>query len=223
MEKLELEVQRRWKTGKGQARRLRAGGHYPAICYRKGIEPIPLSLERKKLETILKDSGGQNVLIQLKILDPKGAELQEAVILKEVQRDHLSRVCHVDFLAVRMDEAILVESPVKLVGEPTEALREGGLVQQLKTTLEVECLPGDIPEFLEADISGLNIGDSLHVEDVKVAEGIRILTDPKETLVVISAPAAEEEEVVEEEEEGEEGAAEDAEATPEEEKEKPSS
>jgi len=223
MEKQELQVQRRRKTGKGAARRLRASGCYPAICYRKGIDPIPLTLEKKKLETILQKTGGQNVLIQLKILDEQdGSEKQEAVILKDMQKNHLSQICHVDFLAVRMDEAIMVETPVKLVGEPTEALREGGLVQQVKRTLEVECLPGDIPEFFEVDISGLNIGESLHVEQIDVSEGIRILTDPKEPLVLISAPAAEEEEEVPEEEEELE-AAEGTEGKEEEDKETPSS
>jgi large subunit ribosomal protein L25 len=216
MEKQELQVHRRWKTGKGPARRLRAGGYYPAICYRKGIEPIPLILEKKKLETILQKTGGQNVLIQLQILDDQdGSEKQEAVILKELQKDHMSRICHVDFLAVRMDEAILVETPVKLIGEPIEALREGGVVQQLRRTLEVECLPGDIPESFEVDISDLKIGESFHVEQIDVSEGIRILTDPKEPLVLVSAPTAEEEEAPEEEEELE--AAEEAEGKSEEE------
>lgn len=204
MEKQELQVQRRWKTGKGAARRLRAGGYYPAICYRKGIDPIPLTLERKKLETLLQKTGGQNVLILLKILDGQdGSERQESVILKDLQKDHMARICHVDFLAVRMDEAILVETPVRFVGEPTEALRDGGVVQQLRRSLEVECLPGDIPESFEVDISGLKIGDSFHVEQIEVAEGIRILTDPKEPLVLISAPAAEEEAAAVEGEEAE--------------------
>jgi len=206
MEKQELQVQRRWKTGKGAARRLRAGGYYPAICYRKGMEPIPLSLEKKQLETLLHVTGGQNVLIHLQIVDGRdGSEAQEAVILKDVQKDHLSHVCHVDFLAVRMDETILVEIPVKLIGEPTEALREGCVVQQLRRTLEVECLPGDIPESFDVDISALKMGESLHVEQIRVPDGIRVLTDPKEPVVLVSAPAVEKEQAPAEAEEGEAG------------------
>ena len=212
MEKQELEVQKRGNTGKGVARKLRARGIIPAVCYRKGIQPIPLSLEKKRMVKLLQDAEGQgqNILIQLKITDEKGPEEQEAVILKEIQKNHLSEVLHVDFLAVKMDEAIVVEVPLKLVGEPTEALREGGLVQQLKRVLEVECLPGEIPEHMEADISQLAIGDSLHVEDVQVAEGIRVLTDAKEPVVVVSAPVAEveEEKAVEDEEAAAEEAAE---------------
>ncbi len=204
MEKQELEVQRRWKTGKGVARKLRSEGFIPAVCYRKGIESISLRLSRKELEKLLKSAAGKNILIQLKIKDEEGAEDLEAVILKDVQRNHLSEPLHCDFLAVRMDEAIQVEVPVRLVGEPTEVLREGGLIQQLKRNIDVECLPAEIPEQVELDISSASIGDSLHVEDISVPEGIRIITDLKETAVVISAPKEEEvEEEVEAEVEGE--------------------
>jgi large subunit ribosomal protein L25 len=88
---------------------------------------------------------------------------------------------------------------VRLVGEPTEALREGAMVQQLRRVVELECLPGEIPESVDADIADLNMGDSVHVEELKVPEGARILTDAKEPVVVISAPVEEEEEVPEEE------------------------
>ncbi len=205
MEVQELEVQRRWKTGKGVARKLRAQGAIPAICYRKGIEPIPLSMERRVLEKVLKTAAGQNVLIQLKIQDGSASPGQEMVILKEAQRDHLDRIVHADFMGILMDEAITVEVNLRLVGEPTEALREGGMIQQLRRSVEVECLPADIPEHIEVDVSKLQMGESIHVRDIQVAEGVEILTDPAETVVVISAP--EEEAVTEVEgEEAEEGA-----------------
>ncbi len=216
MEKQELEVQKRWKAGKGVARKLRATGLIPAICYRKGLEPISLSMEKRRVERLLQGVEGQSVLVQLKILDEQGAESQESVILKEIQKDHFSEIIHVDFLAVKMDEVITVEVPLKLIGEPKEALREGGMIQQLRRVLEVECLPGEIPEHMDVDISDLNMGDTLHVENVIVAEGIRVLTDEKEAVVVISAPVAEEvEEVKEEEEEGAEEAGEKPAETPE--------
>ena len=217
MEKQELEALRRLQTGKGFARKLRVKGFIPAICYQKGLEPIPLSLEKKKLEKLLKTVTGQNILIQLKIKDDQGSEHQEAVILKDIQRNHFSEVFHADFLAVRMDEVIVVEVPIRLKGEPVEALRDGGLVQQLKRSLEVECLPANMPEFIEVDISSLVIGDSIHVEQVQIAEGVRILSDPSETLVVISMPEEEvEEEKPEEEEEGEGEVTEETEKTEEE-------
>ncbi len=209
MEQQELEVTRRWKTGKGAARKLRAAGNVPAVCYRKGLDPIPLSLEKRSLERILQVAAGQNILIQLKIKDEaRSEEEQETVIVKEIQKDPLNRVLHADFMGVLMDQLITVEVAVRLVGEPTEALREGGMVQQLRRVVELECLPGDIPEHIDADIGELSMGESIHVEDLKIGEGMRVLTDPKEPVVVISAPVEEEEEKPEEVEAGEEEGAE---------------
>ncbi len=206
MEQQELEVKRRLETGKGVARKLRSGGHVPAVCYRKGLDPILLSLEKRELERILQASAGQNVLIQLKIKGDKAAEDQQTVIVKEVQKDHLNRMLHADFMGVLMDQLITVEVAVRLVGEPTEALREGGMVQQLRRVVELECLPGDIPEYVDAEIGELKMGESVHVEQLKVPEGSRILTDAKEPVVVISAPVEEVEEVPEEAEPGAEEA-----------------
>ena len=204
MQKQDLEVTRRSETGKGTARKLRAKGFVPAVCYRKDLDPILLSLEQRALERILQAAAGQNILIQLKIKGEEAAENQETVIIKEVQKDPLNRMLHADFMGVLMDQLITVEVAVRLVGEPTEALREGAMVQQLRREVELECLPGDIPEYVDAEIAHLNIGESVHVEELKVPEGSRILTDAKEAVVVISAPVEEEEEVPEEVEPGEE-------------------
>jgi large subunit ribosomal protein L25 len=204
MRQQELEVKRRSETGKGIARKLRAKGYIPAVCYRKGLDPVLLSLEQRELERILQTAGGQNILIQLKIEGEAPSENQETVIVKEVQKDPLNRMLHADFMGVLMDQVITVEVAVRLVGEPTEALREGAMVQQLRRVVELECLPGDIPEYIDAEIADLTMGESVHVEELKVPEGSRILTDAKEPVVVISAPVEEEEEKPEEEELGEE-------------------
>jgi len=204
MRNQELEVRRRSETGKGTARKLRAKGYIPAVCYRKGLDPVLLSLEKRELERILQAAGGQNILIQLKIKGEAASENQETVIVKEVQKDPLNRMLHADFMGVLMDQVITVEVAVRLVGEPTEALREGGMVQQLRRVVELECLPGDIPEYIDAEIADLKMGETIHVEELKVPEGSRILTDAKEPVVVISAPVEEEEEKPEEEEPGEE-------------------
>lgn len=200
MQQQELEVRRRSETGKGTARKLRARGHIPAVCYRKGLDPILLSLEKRGLERILQTGAGQNVLIQLNIQEEGAPALQETVIVKEIQKDPMNRVLHADFMGVLMDQVITVEVALRLVGEPTEALREGGMIQQLRRTIELECLPGDIPEFVDAPIAHLKMGESIHVEQLKVPEGSRILTDGKEPVVVISAPV---EEVIEKPEEAE--------------------
>lgn len=200
----ELEAQARPATGKGAARKLRARGRIPAVCYRKGKEAFPLSVDEKKLERVLHTAAGQNVLIQLDIRG--GSTNRKTVILKDLQRHPLGGVLHVDFLEVLLDEAIVVEVPLRLVGEPVEALRAGGLVQQLRRSLEVRCLPTRIPEHLTVDVSSLKLGDSLHVEDVRVEAEIQILTDPKEPIVVISAPEQEKAEAPEAAAEGAEEA-----------------
>lgn len=174
------------------------------MCYRKGKEAFPLSVDEKKLEKVLHTAAGQNVLIQLDIRG--GSTNRKTVILKDLQRHPLGGVLHVDFLEVLLDEAIVVEVPLRLVGEPVEALRAGGLVQQLRRSLEVRCLPTRIPEHLTVDVSSLKLGDSLHVEDVRVEAEIQILTDPKEPIVVISAPEQEKAEVPEAAAEGAEEA-----------------
>ena len=176
MQQQDLEVRRRSETGKGTARKLRAKGFVPAVCYRKGLDPILLSLEKRELEKILQAAGGQNILIQLKIKGEAASEGQETVIVKEVQKDPLNRMLHADFMGVLMDQLITVEVAVRLVGEPTEALREGAMVQQLRRVVELECLPGDIPESVDAEIAHLNMGESVHVGELKVPEGSRILT-----------------------------------------------
>ena len=195
METRELEVQERVKIGKGVARKLRSRGIIPAICYRKGTAPVPLSVDPKRLEKLLHTTAGQNVLIQLQILgtDPR----KKTVILKDIQRHPLSGLVHVDFMEVLLDEAIAVEVPLRLTGEPLEALRLGGLVQQLRRSIEVQCLPTRIPDHITVDVSALNLGDSIHVEEIRLDDDIRILTDLKEPVVVISAPEAEKVEVAE--------------------------
>lgn len=200
----ELEAQARPATGKGVARKLRARGRIPAVCYRKGKEAFPLSVDEKKLEKVLHTAAGQNVLIQLDIQGPEAT--QKTVILKDIHRHPLGVVLHVDFLEVLLDEAIVVEVPLRLVGEPVEALRAGGLVQQLRRSLEVKCLPTRIPEHLTVDVSSLKLGDSLHVEDLRFEGEIQILTDPKEPVVVVSAPEQEKAEAVEAAAEGAEEA-----------------
>lgn len=205
MQKQDLEVRRRSETGKGTARKLRAKGFLPAVCYRKGLDPILLSLEKRELERILKAAAGQNVLIQFKIKGEADSADQETVIIKEVQKDPFNRMLHADFMGVLMDQLITVEVAVRLIGEPTEALREGAMVQQLRRVVELECLPGDIPEYVDAEIAHLKMGESVHVGALKVPEGSRILTDEKEAVVVISAPVEEVKEAVEPGEEGVEG------------------
>jgi large subunit ribosomal protein L25 len=178
---------------------LRSQGDIPAICYRKGLESIALSLNGARFQKVIKKGGGRNVLIRLKIKD-NDHHKQKTVMLKELQRGPLSNVLHVDFLEVLMDQKIVVAVPVRLVGEATEVLRAGANIQQVRREVEIECLPAKIPDHIEVDISSLKIGDSFQVENITADPDIRILTDPKEPIITIISQEEEIEEKAAEEE-----------------------
>lgn len=192
-------------AGKGPARRLRADGRVPATVYGHGMAPLSVAIDARELFHILHTDAGSNVLIDLHV-----GKDRHLTLPREIQRDHIrGRFIHVDFLAVRRDEVIHVEVPVHLVGE-SHGVKEGGVIEHHAWEVRVECLPGDVPESIEADISGLGIGDSLRVSDLKVPHGATITTSPDEVVVSVVSPpvlVVEEEEVAEEEvAEGAEGA-----------------
>lgn len=179
-----LKAERRDGTGKGAARKLRAAGRVPAVLYGHGAEPALLSIASQDLLHVFHQAGG-SVLIDLKI-DGKS----HLAIPKEVQRDHLhGRYVHVDFLAVRRDELIKVEVEVRATGD-APGVKAGGVVEFHTRDLEVEATPTNVPEFLEIDVSELEIGQSLKVSDVVAPEGVTILADPDETVLSVITPAA---------------------------------
>jgi len=200
METYELVAQVRSRTGKGVARKLRARGDIPAVCYRKGIDSIPLSVNRTSIGRLIEKAARRNVLITLTIKNGDHEE-RKTVMLKEMQRGPLAELLHVDFLEVLMDQKIAVQVPVRLVGEAPEVARAGATIQLVRREIELECLPSRIPDYIDIDVSALGIGDSVQVEDITVGEGIRILTDPKEAVVTILAAEKEIEEKPPEEEE----------------------
>lgn len=192
MEKVRLAVQPREKTGKGVARKLRQKGLVPAVLYGKGKEPQALVVDPQEVRNYL----AGNTIFDLEI---EGLG-KETALIKEVQRDAISGdIKHIDFLHITLDEKVTVTVPVTLVGDAPGA-REGGVVQQLLWEMEVQCLPLEIPESIEVDISNLSVGESLSVSDVKAAEGIEILTSPEEVIVTVALPTATVEETDAEEE-----------------------
>jgi len=192
MEKVRLAVQPREKTGKGVARKLRQKGLVPAELYGKGKEPQAVVVDPQEVRNYL----AGNTIFDLEI---EGLG-KETALIKEVQRDAISGdIKHIDFLHITLDEKVTVTVPVTLVGDAPGA-REGGVVQQLLWEMEVQCLPLEIPESIEVDISNLSVGESLSVSDVKAAEGIEILTSPEEVIVTVALPTATVEETDAEEE-----------------------
>lgn len=195
MEATELKACIRKESGKGPARRIRKEGLIPAVFYGRGEEAIPLSVNAAGLRKIIKEKG-DNVFIKLLI---EGQERQEKLsLIKELQIEPVSRrFRHADFYEIRMDHKLTIDVPLHFTGAPVGVVN-GGELQQLKRDLKISCLPSALPDFIEVDVSGLDIGDSLKVQDIKTPEGIAVL-DPGDVGVVmvavvkVAVPKAEEE------------------------------
>ena len=189
MEKPVLNAEFREKKGKEAGKKLRGSGKIPAIFYGPRSETIPLVVDPRELSKALHTEAGENVLIDLNIR--KGQDsLQKVVMLKELQVHPLQRkTLHADFYEVSMDVMVNVEIPVHLLGKP-EGVKMGGILEQVQRTIQIQCLPGDIPKSIDVDVSNLMIGDSIHVKDLTV-ETFKILSDANLTLATVVTPAAE--------------------------------
>jgi large subunit ribosomal protein L25 len=196
MERPVLTAEVREEIGKGGARKLRAKGLLPAIFYGPRSQSIPLVINAKELAKTLQTEAGENVLIDLDIRKGDGLE-RKVVMVKDVQVDPLQRkLLHTDFYEVAMDEMVTVDVPIHLVGKP-EGTKMGGILEQIRRVIQIECLPGDIPKRIEVDVSPLKIGDSIHVQEIQMEKG-KILSDPNLTIATVLPPVVEEKKVVEE-------------------------
>jgi large subunit ribosomal protein L25 len=199
-----LAAQSRTETGKGVARSLRRQALTPAVFYGPEVDPVPLILQSRDLEKLITTGAGENILIDLNIEDGKSTQSHRAMI-REIQVDPVKQnILHVDLYAISMDKKISVEVPITLTGTAFGVSDEGGILQQTTRTLEVSCLPDRIPEAFELEVTALAIGDSLHVSDLEIPEGIDVLVEEQLTIASVVPPTAVEEiepEVLEEEEE----------------------
>ncbi len=209
MEIFELKASGRQDTGKGPARAFRRQGLIPAVLYGPEMESILLTVSLLDLDTIYEESGSEHVILNL-IINNGGTQNKTAMI-RELQTNPLTgEYLHVDFYEISLEQEVVVKVPVEVTGK-SKGVERGGLMQLVRRQLEVSCLPVDMPANIELDVSELDIGDSLHVEDIEVGDKIRLLYDTNFTVVTVVAPVVEEEEVPEEEEELEEGEGEEGE------------
>ncbi len=203
MKAVKLEAKLREGTGKGYAHKLRRMGLVPAVVYGVKETSLSLELDAKAIHRFLSTQEGENVIIDLEVAGAKPS-LKKAVV-KEVQLDPVSgRILHVDFLHISMTEKIKFQVPVHVSGISTGVKNQEGILQHILREVEVSCLPADIPEAIDLDITELGIGDSIHVRDLTLGE-VEILTEPQRTVVTVIPPTVhkEEEPVVEAEEEPE--------------------
>jgi large subunit ribosomal protein L25 len=203
-----LGVELREGRGKGVARKLRATGRIPGVCYRRNAEPLAVSLDPSELDRVLrKASSGINTLLDLKVAGGGDFDGRQ-VLIKELQRDPISGAyLHADLYAVDLKQTIHVSVPIQIKGSAVGVTQSAGILDHATRELDVECLPNAIPEEFAVDVSELEIGDSIHVRDLAVPEGVAILNDPDVPIVSVVAPVVIEEEAPAEEEEGVEGEA----------------
>jgi len=197
-----LGVELREGRGKGVSRKLRAAGRIPGICYRRNAESIAVSLDPNELDRLLrKASSGINTLIDLTVAGGGDFDGRQ-VLIKELQRNPISGAyLHADLYAVDLKQTIHISIPVQLKGSAIGVTLGGGILDHATRELDVECLPDAIPEEFAVDVSELEIGQSIHVRDIEVLEGVEILNDRDVSIVSVVAPAVVEEEAPAEEEE----------------------
>jgi large subunit ribosomal protein L25 len=205
LEIVTLKATPRDAVGNGPSRVLRREGKIPAILYGPNIEPAKLSIDRLDLEPILKSGAVAQQLLKLEI---KGADGGRNVMVKEMQRHPVSHdPLHLDFYEVSMDQKIKVMVPVVTTGK-SAGVEMGGMLQIIRREMEVLCLPDQIPEKITIDITGLNVGDSVHVGDIQLPDGVEVPADVNFTVLTILSTKAEAAEAEEAEEaEGTEEAA----------------
>jgi large subunit ribosomal protein L25 len=187
MAEVRLQASKRGDAGKGSARRTRAAGRVPGVVYGRGMDPVSISVDRREFVTALLSDSGMNTLLDLEIDGDTTLALT-----KELQRDPVrGTLLHADFVKVDRTVEVEVEVPVHIVGEAPGA-KEGGVLEHPLFTVHVRSLPGDVPEAIDADVSGLNIGDSLRVEDLAEGRSFTILDDPDTVVASVVQPISEE-------------------------------
>jgi large subunit ribosomal protein L25 len=190
MNRQELTITRRTATGKQVAKRLRREGRVPAVLY-GGAAPEAITIDPKAVLRMIHGHEGTTQLLTLSFDD--GADGTRMAIIRAMQFDPVTeRLLHVDLQEVSADRAITVRVAVHTVGDAVGVRETKGILSLVLHELEVSCLPGAIPDRIDADVSALAIGDVLTVADLRVPEGVRILNDPGQAVATVAAPMAEE-------------------------------
>lgn len=190
MESVKLSAASRAEAGSNQVNRLRQQGWLPCVVYDAKGRAQSLKINRHQFELLIRHHGSQNLILDLD-MDQSHAR---KVLLKEIQRDRI-RDCalHADFQEISMTRKLHVPVAVTLVGEPTGVTQQGGVLEHLLRTVEVECLPTDIVKAFSLDVSALNIGDSLFVRDLAIDPKFTLLTSGDIAVVTVQLPHIEEE------------------------------
>jgi large subunit ribosomal protein L25 len=179
-----LNAARRTDTGKGAARSLRRDGRIPGVVYGHGEDTLSISLDAHDFGKLISGISVENTILELKI---DGAADSRALIREVQWHPYKPVILHVDLYQVHAGEKVHLEIPIRVEGNPLGVRDQGGVLQQVRHELSIECLPKDIPERITLDVSELEIGDSIHVRDIEVP-GATILAEGDLTLVTVVPP-----------------------------------
>ena len=196
MKETKLTAKPRVGKGSADAGRLRRTGWFPAVVYGEGRPGVDIQLNEHDFVMMLRSHRSENMIVDLAV---EGREKPFKVMLKAMQHHPITgRVIHLDFYEISMTRKIEIELPVKLIGLATGVVTEGGILEHVLRALTVQCLPGDLIEQIELDVSALSVGKTLRVRDVQIdAAKYKVLDDPDQVVVAVAAPRTEEEEKAE--------------------------
>lgn len=192
MEEIVLEAQKRQEAGTRKVNRLRKRALIPAVVYGEGKQPLSIQLVARDFLNLIAVHRGESFVLKLKVRD-NGKYQERSVLIKQIQHHPVrDDVIHVDFNEISLTKTIRVKVPLVAVGEAVGVKLDGGVLDHILWELEIECLPAQIPESIEVNVSGLKIGDSLHVKDLAVPEGVKFLNDPEAAVLAVAMPRKEE-------------------------------
>jgi len=200
-----IKAQARSTGSKNVNRRLRVSGKIPGIIYGSGKQPVVISIDPDDVKAILRSDAGRNTIVTINV---DGSEHNNSM-LKDYQLDPVEgSLLHADFMKIAMDRLLELSVSIDLIGEPEGVKIGGGIMDFVTRSVEVECLPSDIPESIKVDVSALDINDYIRVKNLQTDANVKIISEPEIVIVTVVPPAKEEEEVPVEEEvaEGAEGA-----------------
>ena len=181
MSEMNLQVEKRERTGKGGSRQARMSGLIPAVVYGGGKDSVPIQIDRKTFVDMMKKSGSENPIFLLKLSDT-GQERH--AMIRGLQRNPVSRqVIHIDFQRIEMTDRVRITVPIELVGTAFGVKNEGALIDFVVREVHVECLPGDIPKHLELDITDLHVGQHAEVKALKIPDNVTLLEEPERVIL----------------------------------------
>ncbi len=191
MDTVEMKVKKRPIKTKSYLKSLRAQGMIPAIVYGKGLtESLPIMLDYSQFIKFLHQHHWENTIINMQVDDEEGNSQGYTVIVQEIEHHPVTdEIIHIDFHQISLTEKVHVRVPVVAVGEPV-GVKKGGILEHMVWEIDIECLPTNIPEAIEVDVTELDIGDSIHVSEITPPENVRILEPPETALFVVEYAGA---------------------------------